>query len=395
MEIKTEGIYTLHDVCKSISNNKLFNFVCFSQQDEMGCFSLFSPCEFKDINGLKYSSLIHFTNSQKAILFDDHSSHKMIMKTNDISEIIRIGQHIKHFDREKWDKVSYKFTYEGNIYKFSQNEELFELILSFPLNTIFINCDKNDPKYGNGLSIKDPNSMNPYEWKGENLLGFQITKVRDTLAKSTSRGRFISYAYQDSISSLYNSKLVESIDLLSSGVTEINISDHCNLKRLRISKCAKLINVNIQNIPELEVVDLLDDENLKSIQILGCSKLTTLDISFCEKLQKLNEIPSLKYLSAPKCKIIEPFKITDQLIYADVSDSSIDPIKLLKHSKKIECFKCSDVTIRLSDLTKVTTLKIFHFSSSKLICDSISSENIQLRAILFDKETSIEGNMSG
>lgn len=51
------------------------------------------------------------------------------------------------------------------------------------------------------------------------------------------------------------------------------------------------------------------------------------------------------------------------------------------------------MTIRLSDLTKVTTLKIFHFSSSKLICDSISSENIQLRAILFDKETSIEGNI--
>lgn len=393
MDIKTEGIYTLHDIRKSISNNKLFNFVCFSQEDKMGCFSLFSSCEFKDINGLKYSSLIHFTNARKAILFGDHSAHKKIMETKDLSEIIEIGQHIKHFDREKWDKVSSKFTYEGNIYKFSQNEKLFELIFLYSLDTIFVNCDQNDPKYGNGLSIKDPNSLNPIEWKGENMLGFQITKVRDTFLKSTSRGRFISYAYQDSISKIYNSDIVESIDLLSSGVTEINLCDHCNLRRLRVSKCKKLINVIIKNIPKLEVVDLLDDEHLQSIQILECPKLTTLDISFCEKLRKLNEIPSLKYLSAPKCKILGSFKVSDQLVYADVSDSSIDPIKFLKHSKKIECFKCSDVTIRLSDLTKVTTLKIFHFSNSKLICDKISSQNIRLRAILFDKETSIEGNM--
>ncbi|KAK8840540.1 hypothetical protein M9Y10_030748 [Tritrichomonas musculus] len=395
MSNTTEGIYTLQDLNTSISNNNHYTFICFSKkEEELGCFSLTFPCEFKDRFGNKYSSLLHFTSAQKALLFNDYSSHKKIISTNNLQEISQISKHITNFDREKWDKISYKFAYEGNLYKFTQNDKLFETLLSSKPDSLFVCCDPNDPKYGIGLTLQDSKCRNPFEWKGHNLLGFQITKVRDILFKATSNCKYVSYAYMNHVPTIISSQCIESIDLISSGITQLNLQDHCYLKRIRASNCCKLTNITIKNMHNLEVIDLLDSKSLQIARITNCPKLTTLDIGHCEHLKKLSEIPSLKYLSAAFCKSLEPFQLTEHLIYADVSFSSINPLVVISHSKEIECFICSNVTMRLSDLTQCRSLKIFEISSSKLFCDSISHKHINLKTVIFGKEASCEGDLS-
>lgn len=64
--------------------------------------------------------------------------------------------------------------------KFSQSKDLQKRLLS--TNTsVLAECAVKDRIWGIGLSMKDPNRLNMQKWKGQNLLGFTLMQVRDTL----------------------------------------------------------------------------------------------------------------------------------------------------------------------------------------------------------------------
>lgn len=189
----TKDIYSLESLKKAHSQGRRFSFVFFyldKDSDRLSekCFSQFFPSQFNDINGERYSSCIQYMMSQKALKFNDLISHKKIMQTDDFRKIIQISNEIKKFDQKKWDECIEDIIYQGNIYKFSQNQELNKFLLHFPLDTIFIEANPDDKILGIHLKSGDPKSYNPFQWEGQNKLGFQITKVRDhllTLASNT------------------------------------------------------------------------------------------------------------------------------------------------------------------------------------------------------------------
>ena len=71
---------------------------------------------------------------------------------------------------------------KGNLYKFSQNENLKQFLLSTK-NKILAEASPYDKIWGIGMNANDKDILNQDKWKGENLLGKALMKVRDIIKK--------------------------------------------------------------------------------------------------------------------------------------------------------------------------------------------------------------------
>jgi len=116
--------------------------------------------------------------ARKAILFNDMESYRKIMESNSPREQQKLGRLVKNFDQKIWDANKVGIVTLGNIFKFSQNEELKQILLSTK-GTILVEASPFDKIWGVGLGVEDPNITNMSKWKGENLLGYILTNVRD------------------------------------------------------------------------------------------------------------------------------------------------------------------------------------------------------------------------
>jgi ribA/ribD-fused uncharacterized protein len=69
---------------------------------------------------------------------------------------------------------------EGNIAKFSQNEDLKSFLLGTGTQ-ILVEASPYDRIWGIGLGAEDPNAKHPSTWQGENLLGFALMDAREAI----------------------------------------------------------------------------------------------------------------------------------------------------------------------------------------------------------------------
>lgn len=287
------------------------------------------------------------------------------------------------------------------MYKFSQFNKLYDYILSFPENTVFVEANPSDNVWGIGLSSKDKQALNPNEWRGENNLGFQITRVRDTFLKSTYNGQIYSYAYHDFIHQVNwgGDQVCQSLDFLSSSLNTFKLTNYSSLTQLRLSKCRYLKFVSISDMPNLRVVDLLDNRQLTDVQFKNCPNFDTLEVGYCQALQNLKGIEKIEYLSAPHCDSLDLPQLPENIVYLDISGIQVDdPTILLQSLPKIECFVYTGQnSFKLSEITKIKTLKVLHLEHGTLICDSRSSKTF-LRSVIFDSDRKlsdcIEGNFN-
>ena len=70
--------------------------------------------------------------------------------------------------------------YQGLLEKFQQNIELKDKLLATQ-DHILAECAVKDKIWGIGLSMKDERRFDLNEWKGQNLLGFTLMRVRAVL----------------------------------------------------------------------------------------------------------------------------------------------------------------------------------------------------------------------
>ena len=178
-------------------------------------------------------------------------------------------------------------------------------------------------------------------------------------------------------------KHYESIDLLSSDVSEVTLDNYPNLQRIRISKCYHLTKVHLSNMPNLQVVDLLDNGGLQRVTFTKCPSIITVDAGFNTGLVEINGIDDVEYLSVPYCQSLklQPLK---KLVFLDASRLELNAVDFIKHCPNLECLVCThNTTLKLSDVTKSTSLQILHLSGTKLNCDSVHN-NSPLKIIIFD-----------
>lgn len=124
---------------------------------------------------------------QKASLFKDVRIKQKIIQEHNPKNIKKLGREVKNFNNETWNKYKEFIIYQGNLLKFSANEDLKEKLLNTG-NKVLIETSPFDSVYGVGLDYygRDLNKqqfdvLNVDDWKGSNLLGFALMQVRDEL----------------------------------------------------------------------------------------------------------------------------------------------------------------------------------------------------------------------
>lgn len=132
------------------------------------------------IDGIIFSSMEQYMMYKKATLFYDMKTAEEILKTTNVSEIKALGRKVMNYDDIIWNGRRQVIVYQGLLEKFSQNQELKELLVQTG-DSILAECAVQDKVWGIGLSMNDENRFTLANWRGQNLLGFTLMEVREKL----------------------------------------------------------------------------------------------------------------------------------------------------------------------------------------------------------------------
>jgi ribA/ribD-fused uncharacterized protein len=166
-----------------MSNYKNTHLFFYGKSKEFGEFSNFYPCTFSDGNDVRFNCSEQYMMHGKAVLFDpDNKIVDSILAENLPTKIKRLGRRVKNFVDTIWDDHKFEIVYQGNLLKFSQNEELKQVLLGTG-NKIIVEASPRDKIWGIGLSREAAQKIDPSEWPGQNLLGQVLMRCRKELRK--------------------------------------------------------------------------------------------------------------------------------------------------------------------------------------------------------------------
>lgn len=156
------------------------DIICFHNPDEEnGYLSNWYLSEFT-IDEVTFSSIEQYMMYKKALCFHDMDAANQILVTDDVSKIKALGRLVKNYNESYWNGVRQIIIYNGLLAKFSQNEDLKEKLKATG-NAILAECAVKDKIWGIGLSMKASKRLDRNQWKGQNLLGYALMMVRESL----------------------------------------------------------------------------------------------------------------------------------------------------------------------------------------------------------------------
>jgi ribA/ribD-fused uncharacterized protein len=149
---------------------------------DKSCLGQWQPSKFS-VEHRTYCCAEQYMMVEKSLMFDDEQEmSKLILKATDPKEIKALGKQVRNFDQDLWDKVKHSIVLNGNYYKFAQNDEMRNFLLSTG-DKVLVEASPFDTIWGIGLSENDEKAKDPNTWQGQNLLGFALMEVRDDLRK--------------------------------------------------------------------------------------------------------------------------------------------------------------------------------------------------------------------
>lgn len=137
----------------------------YSVGDDFGAFSNFAPFPIT-LDGDRWPTSEHYFQAQK---FENRDYREKIRKSNSPMQAARLGRDRKQKLRRDWESVKVGIMRAAVLAKFSQHEELQELLLSTGEAKIVEHTD-NDDDWGDGG-----------DGSGKNMLGRILMQVRETL----------------------------------------------------------------------------------------------------------------------------------------------------------------------------------------------------------------------
>lgn len=119
----------------------------------------------------------------KAQLFEDKESACAILLNQNPSDAKRLGRAVRNFDQDKWDYYKERIMYHVLLAKFTQHAEALSLMLGLGHNIRFVEASPYDRVWGVGLQANDPAILDAANWRGQNLLGKTLNRVRDKIIR--------------------------------------------------------------------------------------------------------------------------------------------------------------------------------------------------------------------
>ncbi|MBI1249130.1 DUF1768 domain-containing protein [bacterium] len=132
------------------------------------------------VDGVLYPTAEHWMMAGKARLFQDEESLAQILDCLHPYDVKALGRQVKNFNDAVWKQNARRLVTEGNLAKFSQNEQLKEFLLETE-NAVLVEASPHDRLWGIGLRANDERVQDPAAWQGQNLLGFALMDVREQL----------------------------------------------------------------------------------------------------------------------------------------------------------------------------------------------------------------------
>jgi ribA/ribD-fused uncharacterized protein len=146
---------------------------------EASPFSQWYRCRFED-GGHTFGCAEQFMMHGKAVLFGDAEMAAEILAADHPRQHKALGRKVRGFDEHIWRKQREAIVMAGSRAKFTQNEELRALLVA-TAGTTLVEASPYDRIWGIGLGAKDPRAQDPAQWRGQNLLGVILTRLRDEL----------------------------------------------------------------------------------------------------------------------------------------------------------------------------------------------------------------------
>jgi ribA/ribD-fused uncharacterized protein len=157
--------------------HRIGNYTAFFGADDV--FSNWHPCRF-DYHGFHFSSVEQFMMFSKAKLFGDDVSAAAALASTDPREQKAIGRKVAGFNQREWDSKREAIVFVGCREKFTQSPRLRSILLA-SAPTVLVEASPWDRIWGVGLRERDPCIADPSKWRGQNLLGIALMRVREAL----------------------------------------------------------------------------------------------------------------------------------------------------------------------------------------------------------------------
>ena len=148
--------------------------------------------------GRSYSSVEQYMMMQKALTFGDSEIAEQIQASDDLREIKRLGHMVARYNDSLWKAIRVQILRRGIRAKFQQNPRLLCDLLATG-NALLAECAPRDLVWGIGIDIEDSRSGDPKEWKGRNLLGRTLMRVREDLRAWAAVAGSSVTAYEDAV----------------------------------------------------------------------------------------------------------------------------------------------------------------------------------------------------
>ena len=130
--------------------------------------------------GETFATAEHFMMVRKARLFGDEEAARQILRAAGPQEAKSLGRGVRGFSEETWLAHREEIVFAGNLAKFGQDAAMRECLLETG-DAVLVEASPRDTIWGIGLGKDNPSAVNSAKWRGLNLLGFALVKVRERL----------------------------------------------------------------------------------------------------------------------------------------------------------------------------------------------------------------------
>jgi ribA/ribD-fused uncharacterized protein len=150
---------------------------------EASPFSQWHRCTFV-VGGNTFGCAEQFMMHGKAVLFGDADVAVQILAADHPRTHKALGRKVRGFDDAIWRRERERIVLDGNRAKFTQNAALKDVLFA-TRGTLLVEASPYDRIWGIGLAATSPDAKDPAKWRGQNLLGKILTRLRDELLTST------------------------------------------------------------------------------------------------------------------------------------------------------------------------------------------------------------------
>lgn len=145
-----------------------------------GPFSNWHPSPFQ-MDGLDFNCSEQAMMYYKAATFADMAVMEKVLKTRDPKKQKALGRTVRGFDDPTWCSVREEISDRFLLAKFQQNHDLKQILLNTG-DKILVEASPFDAVWGIKMGVNEyPQILDPKNWRGLNLLGESLMRVRHQL----------------------------------------------------------------------------------------------------------------------------------------------------------------------------------------------------------------------